>query len=384
MLRAIRAVCAVLGLMLMGLPAPAETVEGTHEGADFMISVPANWNGGLVMYAHGYQGELPGRGTVQVSPMSDHLTGKGIAWAATGYRAVTYRPDWFLEDVLALRQRFIKQVGPVRWTVIHGLSMGGHVAVAGMELHPGIFQGAITECGVVDGVGLIDWLYAYTAAAEYFSGAALLDTPRPAFNTVVNGTMVPALGMPGSYTARGQQFDSVVKHLSGGDVAMRLAGLTRRYLANLNPRDPGVLAASEFARHADTRGVRYAIDPGLGVDDETLNRAIRRVEPAPGARSREVNPVFAEFTGRLQAPLITLHETADFRVPIAIEQSYRRRVEAAGAGKRLVQRAVVGAGHCGIDSGSRERAFDDLLAWMESGVAPRGDDLSGDLGRLGR
>ena len=384
MLKAIRAVCAVLGLMLMGLSARAETVEGTHKGADFLINVPANWNGGLVLYAHGYQGELPGRGTVQVSPMSDHLAGKGIAWAATGYRAVTYRPDWFLEDVLALRQRFIKQVGPVRWTVIHGLSMGGHVAVAGLELHPGIFQGAITECGVVDGVGLIDWLYAYTAAAEYFSGAALLDTPRPAFNTVVNGTMVPALGMPGSYTARGQQFDSVVKHLSGGDVAMRLAGLTRRYLANLNPRDPGVLAASEFARHADTRGVRYAIDPGLGVDDETLNRAIRRVEPAPGARSREVNPVFAEFTGRLQAPLITLHETADFRVPIVIEQSYRRRVEAAGAGKRLVQRAVVGAGHCGIDSGSRERAFDDLLAWMESGVAPRGDDLSGDLGRLGR
>jgi len=384
MRRAIRAVCAVLGLMLMGLPARAETVEGTHEGADFMISVPANWNGGLVMYAHGYQGELPGRGTVQVSPMSDHLTGKGVAWAATGYRAVTYRPDWFLEDVLALRQRFIKQVGPVRWTVIHGLSMGGHVAVAGLELHPGIFQGAITECGVVDGVGLIDWLYAYTAAAEYFSGAALLDTPRPAFNTVVNGTMVPALGMPGSYTARGQQFDSVVKHLSGGDVAMRLAGLTRRYLANLNPRDPGVLAASEFARHADTRGVRYAIDPGLGVDDETLNRAIRRVEPAPGARSREVNPVFAEFTGRLQAPLITLHETADFRVPLALEQNYRRKVEAAGSGKRLVQRVVAGAGHCAIDSRRREQAFDDLLAWMESGAAPHGDDLSGDLGRLGR
>ena len=383
----LRVATALLLLLLSAAGAAAEDAkerEGTHEGADFTISLPTNWNGGLVIYAHGYQGEGPGSGTLQVSPFGAYLTDKGIASAATGYRAKGYRPDWFLDDVLALRRRFIGEFGPPRWTVIHGQSMGGHVAVAGLELHPGIFQGAITECGVVDGVGLIDWLYAYTAAAEYFSGAALLDTPRPAFNTVVNGTMVPALGMPGSYTARGQQFDSVVKHLSGGDVAMRLAGLTRRYLANLNPRDPGVLAASEFARHADTRGVRYAIDPGLGVDDETLNRAIRRVEPAPGARSREVNPVFAEFTGRLQAPLITLHETADFRVPIVIEQSYRRRVEAAGAGKRLVQRAVVGAGHCGIDSGSRERAFDDLLAWMESGVAPRGDDLSGDLGRLGR
>jgi pimeloyl-ACP methyl ester carboxylesterase len=384
MLRAIRVVGAVLSLMLMALSARAETVAGTHEGADFLIGVPANWNGGLVIYAHGYEGELPGRGTVQVSPMGGHLIDKGIAWAATGYRAATYRPDWFLEDVLALRRHFIKEVGPVRWTVIHGLSMGGHVAVAGLELHPEIFQGAITECGVVDGVGLIDWLYAYTAAAEYFSGAALLDTPRPAFNTLLNEAVVPALGMPGNYTARGRQFDSVVKHLSGGDVPLRLEGLTRRYLANLNPRDPGALAAREFGRHADTRGIRYAIDPGLGLDAETLNRDIRRVEPVPGARSRAANPVFAEFTGRLQRPLITLHETADFRVPLAIEQNYRRRANAAGSDKWLVQRVAAGAGHCATDARAREQALDDLLAWMETGVAPRGDDLSGDLGRLGR
>ena len=384
---AIRIATTFLILLLLASPAAAESVEqreGTNEGADFIISVPSNWNGGLVIYAHGYEGEGPGRGTVQFSPLSSHLTAKGIAWAATGYRAVTYRPDWFLEDVLALRQRFIRDIGPVRWTVIHGLSMGGHITVAGLELHPEIFQAGLTECGVVDGVGLIDWLYAYTAAAEYFSGAPLLDTPRPAFNTVVNEKVVPALGTPGSYTERGRAFDSVVKHLSGGDVAMRLEGLTRRYIANLNSRNPGPRAAGEFARSADTRHIRYAIDPGFGVDGETLNRDIRRIEPLPGARSRAANPVFAEFTGKLQAPLITLHETADFRVPLVLERNYRQKVEAAGSGKRLVQRVVAGAGHCGIDGRVREQAFDDLLAWMESGVAPRGDDLSGDLGRLGR
>jgi len=348
------------------------------------VSVPGNWNGGLVMYAHGYEGEGPGRGTVQFSPLSSHLAARGIAWAATGYRAVTYRPDWFLEDVLALRQRFIRDVGPVRWTVIHGLSMGGHVAVAGLELHPEIFQAGLTECGVVDGVGLVDWLYAYTAAAEYFSGAPLLDTPRPAFGTVVNEKMVPALGTPGSYTERGRAFDNVIKHLSGGDVAMRLEGLTRRYLANLNPRAPGPRAAREFARHADTRSIRYAIDPGFGIDGETLNRDIRRIEPPPGARSRSENPVFADLTGKLPVPLMTLHETADFRVPLVLERNYRQKVEAAGHGKRLVQRVVAGAGHCAIDGRLREQAFDDLLAWIENGATPSGDDLSGDLGRLGR
>jgi pimeloyl-ACP methyl ester carboxylesterase len=372
---------------LMSAVAAAETAtqqEGTQDGADFVISMPANWNGGLVMFAHGYQGEGPGRGAVELSPLSAHLTAKGIAWAASGFRAVTYRPDWFLEDTLALRSRVMREFGPVRWTAIHGKSMGGHIAVAALELHPAIFQAGLVECGVIDGVGLIDWLYAYTAAAEYFSGAALLDTPRPAFSRVVNETLVPALGTPGNYTERGRRFDSVVKHLAGGDVAMRIEGLSRRYIANLGPREPGRQGAQEFARHADTRHIRYAIDPELAVDAERLNREIRRVEPAPGARSRVANPVFAEFTGRLQAPLLTLHETADFRVPIAMERNYRRRVETAGDGKLLVQRAVAGAGHCAIDSARREQAFDDLMEWMDKGVVPRGDDLSGNLGRLGR
>jgi pimeloyl-ACP methyl ester carboxylesterase len=267
--------------------------------------------------------------------------------------------------------------------VIHGLSMGGHIAVAGLERHPEAFQGALIECGVVDGVGLIDWLYAYTAAAEYFSGAPLLETPRPAFDSVVTGKLVSALGLPGRYTERGRQFDSVIKHLSGGDVALRLEGLAPRYLLNLNPYQPGPLGSRDFARHADTRAIRYAIDPGLGVDDETLNRAIRRVAPGPDARS-PTNPAFAPFTGRLQAPVITLHETADYSVPLVLERNYRRKVDAAGNGKRLVQRAVAGAGHCAIDSPRRERAFDDLLAWIDTGTAPHGDDFTGDLGSLGR
>jgi hypothetical protein len=44
----------------------------------------------------------------------------------------------------------------------------------------------LIECGVIDGVGQIDWLYAYTAAAAYFSGLPLLDTPRPEFDTLVS------------------------------------------------------------------------------------------------------------------------------------------------------------------------------------------------------
>lgn len=381
------AACAALAMTTLATSAIAAdtpaSLEGIHEGAEFQISRPASWNGGLVMFAHGYEGEGSARGTVVGTPLDSHLAHHGYAWAASGYRSKGYRPDWFLDDMLALRQRFIAEFGAPRWTMIHGLSMGGHVAVAALELRPEIFQGALVECGVVDGVGLIDWLYAYSAAADYLSGLPLLDTPRPAFSTLVNTSWLPLMGSPGAYTERGRRFDSVVKHLAGGELALRLDGLKRRYVANLNPREPGPNSAREFARHADTRHIRYEIDPGLGVDSETLNREIRRVVPEPGARSRTANPVFAEPTGRIAAPMLTIHETADFRVPFRLQQDYRRRTIAAGTDQLLVQRAVSGAGHCGIDGGVRERAFDDLVAWMERGVVPPGDDVLGDVTRLG-
>lgn len=385
--RALAAFTLALAAWALAAPSARATslLEGTHEGADFLIGMPDRWNGGLVMFAHGYEGEGDGRGSVRGSPLAGHLTARGYAWAASGYRSRGYRPDWFLADTLALRARFIAQFGRPRWTILHGQSMGGHVTIASLELHPEVYQGGLIECGIVDGVGLIDWLYAYTAAAEYLSGVRLLDAPdRQAFGALVNGPWLDAVGTPGAYTDRGRRFDSVVKHLMGGDLPLRLEGMRPRYIMNLNSRDPGPDRAQEFARHASTAHVRYGIDPGLGMTEDELNRGIRRIVPAPGARSRESNPVFAELTGRIRVPLMTIHETADLRVPFRLEQDYRRRTLAAGTSHLLVQRAVRWAGHCAFDGTVRERAFDDLVGWIERGVVPPGDDvLAPDVSRVG-
>lgn len=153
---------------------------------------------------------------------------------------------------------------------------------------------------------------------------------------------------------------------------------------NLNPRDPGPQHEQELARHASTSHVCSRIDAGLGVDEETLNREIRRITPAPGARSRATNPVFAELTGKIGVPLMTIHETADLRVPFRLEQEYRRRAIAAGTSHLLVQRAMRGPGHCAFDVAVRVRAFDDLAAWIGRGTVPAGDDvLAPDVSKLG-
>jgi pimeloyl-ACP methyl ester carboxylesterase len=363
---------------------------GVLGGASYLIEAPANWQGGLVVFAHGIQ-RGPGPGAVAAPPLASHILAGGHAWVASGYRAREYQPHLFIEDTNALRELFLKEIGQPRWTIIYGQSMGGHIVVASLELHPGLYHGGLAECGLVDGISIADYLMAYTAAAELISGVPMLEAPdREAFARILNERVVPALGMPGAYTARGQQFDSVVKYLMGADQAgndlpLRLQGLRRRYLLNMmhRPRDvendpsPGMRAAS-------TAHIRYRIDPGLGLTEDELNARVRRVQPAKDARSPIANPVYAERTGRLKAPLLTLHETGDAWVPLSLEQSYRRRTIAAGTDHLLVQRVMRAPSHCGFDGETREQAFDDLVAWVERGVRPVGEDvLAPDLSRIG-
>lgn len=380
MFAGIALVAILWGSVIAWAVEPPGQYQGELGGANYRIAVPPDWNGGLVMFAHGYQAEGAGVGLAFPEPLASHLEEHHYAWASSGYRSKGYRPDLFLLDLLALRAQFIKRFGQLRWTIIHGQSMGGHVSIASLELHPEIYQGGFIECGVIDGVGLVDWLKAYTAAAQYFSGLPLLDTPQPEFGELANVELPKVLGTPGHYTEAGQRFDNVVMHLSGGDIPLRLEGMTERYISNLNPRDPGQGKAQLFASYADTRRVQYDIDPGFGLDAETLNRDIERVAPDPNAAP---NPVFAELTGKIAAPVMTLHETGDFRVPFRLQQNYRRRTEWAGTSDLLVQRALRTTGHCGASAPERQAAFDDLVAWIETGKRPDGDDVLGDPTKLG-
>ena len=369
---------------------PAISRSGVLGGAHYLIEVPASWRGGLVVFAHGVQ-RGPGAGMVTVPPIGTHIIAQRHAWIASGYRAREYQPHLFVEDLAALRDFFLKEIGQPRWTIVYGQALGGHVAVASLELRPGLYQGGLAECGAVDGIGTVDYLLAYTAAAELISGVPLLDAPdEETFARRLNERVLPALGAPGSYTARGRQFDSVVKHLigadgAGNDLPMRLQGLERSYLVNMSRREPDVEKETSPARRAgSTLHVKYRIDPGLGLGEDELNARVRRLGPARDARSPSANPVYAELTGRLTAPLLTLHETGDARVPLSLEQAYRRRTIAAGADRLLVQRVTRAPSHCGFDGETRERALDDLVAWIERGARPEGDDvLARDLSRVG-
>ena len=117
-----------------------------------------------------------------------------------------------------------------------------------------------------------------------------------------------------------------------------------------------------------------------GVVRRLHNRDIHRAKPDSNLQP---NPVFAELTGKITVPVMTLHETADFRAPFWLEQDYGRHTERVGTSRLLVQRAIRAVVHCGYANAERAEAFEDLRNWVKTGNIPEGDDVTGDPSKLG-
>lgn len=361
----------------------ARALYGHLGGATYQIELPDNWNHELVLYAHGFTGNDPFL-FVEPPPLRSYFVQHGFAWAASSFSAVGYDPDVGLQDTLALRDLFVSQLGTPTRTYIDGTSMGGHVVVSAMEQHPELFAGALSECGVVGGVQEIDYLISYVALASYLTNTSLFpvsDTRR--FQQAVTNSVLPALGSKDAPTQAGRRFEDVLGLLTGGPRPWRHEGFTARRSENFDlaaADDPG--RPSVAFRAGSNAGVAYQIDPGLGLDAATLNARVPRTAADPAIRNAS-HPDWAPRTGRLQAPMLTLHTTGDAFVPISQERDYRRAVDAAGAGRFLVQRAIRRPDHCQFSDAELTRGFADLVNWVENGVVPAGDDLSGDLRNVG-
>ena len=287
--------------------AGARALFGRLGGAAYQVEVPQSWNGGLVLYAHGFTGNDPIL-FVEEPPLRAYFIQQGFAWAASSFSAPGYDPDVGLADTLALRDLFIQQVGSPSRTYINGTSMGGHVVVSAMEQHPDVFSGGFSECGVVGGVQEMDFVVSYVTVASGLTQTPLLPiSDATSYRNAIRSSVIPALGPANSPTIVGQQFEDVIKRLTGGPRPWRHEGFVNRRTADFDlavtgdPKHPGV------ADRAGTNvGVVYQIDPALGITDQQLNAAVLRVAADPSARNPTTHPDFAPRTGKLKAPLLTL------------------------------------------------------------------------------
>ncbi|MGD2044970.1 MAG: hypothetical protein PVH96_02005 [Gemmatimonadota bacterium] len=355
---------------------------GRYDGGLYRVEIPEDWNGDLVLYAHGFRSNGGPRGSVLGvgnSPIREHLIGGGFAWAASSYRCNGYVPGQGLEDTNALIDLFSGLNGgtPAERVYLTGTSMGGHVTLLGMHEYPERYAGGLAMCPA--GPGLFDYFAAVGAAAEVITGVRF----EPGEVGDATARMAEILGSPPDYTTKGRQLASVEIELSGGPRPFAMEGLESRFLANISG---AALAGgtSPSNRAVDTGWFTYEIEPGLGITAAALEERARRKAGDPAFRGprgpyEELRP----FDGEIERPLLTMHGTGDLFVPIFLERQLKEAVTDAGRDDLLVQRIYRIAGHCRFSQEEMTRAFDDLVAWATAGARPEGDDVSASLGNAG-
>lgn len=105
-------------------------------GAPYDISVPADWNGGLVMYAHGYQVQPRPAGAEENEAQRAlrlAFTERGFAFAKSQYSKQGWAVKEGIEDTEALRKHFVRTFGQPDSTFVTGHSMGGVITIATIE-----------------------------------------------------------------------------------------------------------------------------------------------------------------------------------------------------------------------------------------------------------
>jgi hypothetical protein len=386
---------------LTGAPA-TDRWSGVLNNASYLVEVPANWNGMLVMYAHGYAGE---GANLSVSPpaIRRHLLSQGYAWAASSYSKNYYDVRAGVEDTNALAIEFVniaRQNGrtlaaPVK-TYIMGVSMGGHISAAAVDEENILsannrirYHGAVPMCAVLGDTELFDYFAAYQTAAQVEAGMPA--TSWPVANWASVGPQVQAKlfsSFPGGTpngpavpTAQGLRLKQIVQNLTGGPrplFDLAYAGPLQATVWGTFGRD-GTVNGILYRDGVTTKDIVFQLDadPALSAEEQAYNAAIFRVQAAPDANRprRDGLRWIPKTNAQIKVPVVTIHTLGDLYVPFKMQQIYKRRADALGTSGLLVQRAIRGISHCDFTLAEQVAAFEAMVKWEQQGVKPEGDDV---------
>ena len=372
----------------------AQAYWGVHSRAGYRIEVPGNWNGKLVVWAHGFRGnglEL----TVDNHPLRELLIPLGYAWAASSYDRNDYDIASGVKSTHELIKLFNGVVGRPSQILMTGASMGGHVTAVIIEQFPGLFDGALPICGVMADYELFDFFTDFNLAAQQI-GIGYSTFPVDPVTYLF--TTVPAIktnleAFPGAWplalNAEGENFKNLVEIRSGGERPnFDEAWFFWNTFPDFGLSGPGNflfelgVGDGTFARapgvgvdNADTI-YQFDTDPGLTPEEEMLNHDIFRVAAEPQTRRKQGLAQIPTISGNIDIPVLTLHNLGDLFVPILNQVKYARRVSDKGRSDLLVQRAIRGVLHCDFTPAEFGTAFLELAAWVDAGVKPAGDNFS--------
>ena len=375
------ALTAILIAVFCGSAAAQQHITGTlPDGATYVIDVPANWTGALLLYSHGYVNPGSPNPALDVSDpyTGGYMLAAGFALAGSSYASTGWAVHEAIPDQIAVLDLFQSMVGTPIQTIAWGHSMGGEITAALVQEYPNRFNAALPMCGVLAGsVGFwnqsLDGAFAFNTllaggslqvvhitnpAQNLGTAEAILAVAQTSMQGQARLALVSALlDLPGWYdpissepaptdytTQEANQFLWLQNDSLGTAFAARAEV---EFRAGGNPSfNTGVnygYKLKNSRNYAEVLALYAAAGMSLDADLAVLKSA-PRISADPGALTYLSSNVI--FNGQLTVPVLALHTTGDGFVAVEEERAYRFVVYEANNSPLLRERFVHRAGHC--------------------------------------
>ena len=350
-----------------------------------LVCRPADWNGSLVLYAHGFvPPQAPLLLPIAELTLADGtfvpslLLAQGFAFATSSFHKNGAATQQAVKDLGDLLNYFKTQVGRrlLKKVFIIGASEGGLPVMRLIEKQPDKYDAALALCAPVGGAPeQIQYAGDFRIVFDYFFPNVFpfgaFDVPPTAFADW-ESIYVPAISQA-----------MTIDLQNGGSVTAQLFNVTG---AAVDTSDPTAVIETAIETAIDvlfysiwetndliatTGGIPYdnrsTVYTG-SADDAALNAGVERIEGDPRAQSYTRR--FYQTTGELQRPVVTLHNTLDPIAPFQHEVNYSQLVAAAGASDFLTEVPVEGYGHCDFTMEEILRAFGLMVQPATGSVQP--------------
>lgn len=368
-----------------GLAADVRCLAGRDSaGAHYLIAMPRDWNGHLVLHAHG--GPLLGAPTAERAAADlerwSIMVKAGFAWAGSTFRQGGVEVRAAAEDTERLRQIFVTHVAKPKRTVLHGQSWGAGVAAKGAEMYAGsgsgrpAYDAVLLTSGVLAG-GTRSYDFRLDLRVVYQHLCQNHPRPdEPAYplwmGLPADSKLTPAqlaertreclgLGLPAAQrsAAQARKLKTVIDvlHIPERSVQGHLNWATFHFRDIAQHRSGGRSVFGNIG--ADYRG---------SDDDKALNAAVQRYRADPAAVAQFADDT--DPTGRISVPVLSVHGVNDPIAFVEMDHSFGQTMAAAGAGARLVQTFTDDQEHSYLSDPVYPALMAALLEWVEQGRKP--------------
>jgi hypothetical protein len=357
------------------------------DGTTWIADVPANWNGTLLLYSHGF-------GPLVAADAPDPTTQAALLARGYALAGSSYDPsgsEWALDTAVSDQFGTLQAVesgvlpGRPREVLAFGTSMGGLISSLEAQDGAGRIDGALTTCGIVaGGINLNEYqldgeyalaqlllpgqqvqLVGFANANDALSTAATLQAAAAQAQQTAAGRARLALALAfinvptwdPSQTAPAPASDPTAQEAAQYDVEFTGSFSTLDFIesgrVSIDQADGGSAnwtAGTNFAAvlgrspyQAEVAALYRTAGLNLRADLNDLTRHADITADQAAVRSLAETSV---PTGHLAVPELDLHTIGDQLVAVQQENDYARQVRAAGDGNLLRQAFVASYGHC--------------------------------------